>query len=117
MSHRQVWTKVNAPVDEGVRHLVEALSAFDGLQTVESCEDIGGRAWVCFYVGENPRDWNQAAALALGRIGPFLASRLGDLAEVSLRVTEIGAMQGELTVRLDALDDTVSLLHELATTC
>ena len=117
MSHRQVWTKVNAPVDEGVRELIEVLGVFKGLQTMESCEDVRGAAWVSFYVGEDPREWMPAAALVLGRIGPSLAERLGDLAGVSLRTTEIGFTQGELTVRLDALDDTVSLLRSLATVC
>ena len=37
-AHVLTWAKVNAPVDEGVKMLVEALSAFDGLETVESCE-------------------------------------------------------------------------------
>ena len=41
-AHPQVWAKVNAPVDEGVRALVEALSGFKGLQTTESCQDING---------------------------------------------------------------------------
>ena len=116
-AHPQVWAKVNAPLDEGVRALVEALSGFKGLQTTESCQDINGQACVLFFVGENPCDWRPAATLVLGRIGPSLAKRLGDLAGVPLRTTDIGDTQGELTVRLDALDDTVSLLRELATAC
>jgi len=32
-SHEQVWVKVNAPVDCGAAGIVEALSAFTGLET------------------------------------------------------------------------------------
>jgi hypothetical protein len=40
--HRQVWVKVNAPVDEGVAELVDALSTFPGLSTVASCQGHSG---------------------------------------------------------------------------
>lgn len=112
MSHRQVWARVNAPVDEGARGLVEALSAFEGLQTIESCQ--GPPVWVCFHVGYDPGAWEAPCRLVLGTIGPALMRAVGDGAEVSMRVTQVGFVQGELTVHPDVLDDTVSLLHTLA---
>ena len=115
-AHRQVWTKVNAHVDEGVADLVFALSSFQGLRTLESCQgDPDGAAWVCFFMGEDREDeWPLLANLLLGRVGPTLARELGDLAHVSIHVTGAGLVQGELTVRSDAMSDTVSLLLSLA---
>lgn len=104
--HRQVWTKVNAPVDEGVVGLIDALSSFPGLRSIESCQ--GPPAWVCFEVGVE--GWSELAALVLARFGPAL----GDLATAGIHVTGAGRARGELTVQPDALDDTVSLLHRLA---
>jgi len=36
--HRQVWVKVNAPVDAGIAPVVAALSEIDGVCTAASCE-------------------------------------------------------------------------------
>lgn len=102
--------KVNAPVDKGVAKLVEALSQFPCLRTIESCE--GPPAWVCFDVGE--QGWQGLAALVLGHIGPAIAAELGDLARVEIHVSETGISQGELTVRPGSMDDTVSLLRRHA---
>ena len=38
MPHRQVRVRVNAPVDEGIAPLVEALSRFHGVYTGSSCQ-------------------------------------------------------------------------------
>ena len=54
--HKQVWVKVNAPVDEGVAPLVLALSEFEGVCTHESCQG-GELAVVHFSCGE----WRETA--------------------------------------------------------
>lgn len=51
--HKQVWAKVNAHVDEGVAPLVEALSRFRGVRTLESCQGNGNGASVWFVCGED----------------------------------------------------------------
>ncbi len=57
MSHRQVFVKVNALVDEGANPLVAALSCFERLVTLDSCqEDRSGEAYVSFQFGD---DWHQ----------------------------------------------------------
>ena len=114
--HVQVWVRVNAHVDEGVRELIEALSRFPRLRTIESCQGDGKGAYVAFYYGGDREDeWPALAELLLGKIGPTLARELGDLVHTSIYVTECGLVQGELTVRPGAMDDTVKLLHLLAT--
>lgn len=98
MGHDQVFAKVNVPVDIGVRSIIEALSAFDGLQTVESCE--GPPIWVSFRYGrwwEHP--WRDLAAFLFGFLGPELAALIGDRASVQAVVSETGAVLAEITVR------------------
>ena len=50
--HRQAWVKVNTQVDRGIAALIEALSIFPELRTLESCEGTEDSAWVCF-------DWEE----------------------------------------------------------
>lgn len=113
--HDQVWTKVNAPVDRGVLELIDALSAFPKLQTVESCQ--GGDqtpAWVSFIYGqERTRQWRDLADFVLGRLGPALASELGDRISVLIQVHECGEARGELTVHPEVMRRTVKALKKL----
>ena len=99
--HKQVWVKVNAPVDQGIADLIQALSAFPRLHTIESCQGgLDNPAWVCFYYGDywvNP--WRDLADFVLGFLGPALAREAGDDVNVSIRVTGCGLPQGELTIR------------------
>ncbi len=71
MSHKQVEVKVNAPVDEGIAPLVEALSSIDGLITIESCQGGKEEAFVDFLYGET---WQE-----LGAVAERLASMLRPL--------------------------------------
>ena len=111
-AHVLTWAKVNAPVDVGVKMLVEALSAFEGLESVESCE--GPPAWVCFRYGrwwEDP--WRALAGFVLGRIGPHLATRLGDRVSVRVFLADTGGALAEITVREGAMVMTLDALAEL----
>lgn len=116
MAHRQIWLKVNAPVDEGVIDLIAALSAFPRLRTIESCEDIGdGARWVCFQYGDEDleRPWQQLAEFILGYFGPGLQQQVGDRADVSIRVTTSGLPRGELVVRCEAYPAAVKAIRKL----
>lgn len=55
MNHRQVFVKVNAPVDEDIAVLVTAMSSFNGLVTIDSCQKDrrSGEAYVSFHFGKN----------------------------------------------------------------
>ena len=112
--HRQIWVKVNAPVDCGVSSLVTALSAFAKLQTLESCEDIDGWAWVTFVYGEHwKKPWQELAEFVLDFLGPGLAQELGDRARLSIHVTEIGLYRAEMAVRSEAIPATIKALAKL----
>jgi hypothetical protein len=114
-THEQVWVKVNAPVDRGAGLLITALSAFPKLQTLESCEDLDGWAWVTFVYGEHwKRPWNDLAKFVLGFLGPALAKELGDRVRMSVQVTEAGLYRAEMAVQTAAIPATIKLLAKLS---
>jgi hypothetical protein len=95
--HHQVWAKVNAQVDKGIAPLIEALSAFPGVRTIESCEGKGDSAWVCFDCGEE-EGWKKVAEFVFTVIGPPLTAEFGDRMDLSVRVTESGTYRAEMTL-------------------
>ena len=113
--HKQTWAKVNASVDEGVKDLVEALSEFPPLQTVESCEDVGkGTAWVCFTYGHFRDDvGDELATFVLKFLGPRLVEELGDGIHISVYLDSAGLHFGELSVRSGWMKDTVRTLRTI----
>ncbi len=115
--HRDVPVKVNAWVDEGIADLVSALSEFDGIVTLESCQ--GGSqsgAWVCFRYGSSRHNsWRELAEFVLEFIGPKLADELGDVASVRVQVTSFGTAQGEISVAPGAESKVAKVLKKLRT--
>ncbi|HTY22768.1 MAG TPA: hypothetical protein VMC85_06540 [Desulfomonilaceae bacterium] len=114
--HKQVFMKVNVPVDEAIADLIAALSAFPKLQTKSSCQ--GGPnhpARVFFIYGDyQGKDfWRDLAEFALGFFGPALAREIGDRATVSLQVCESGLIQAELVVWLEALPLVLKALKKI----
>ena len=111
-----MWATVNAPVDEGIAELIEALARFPHLQTIESCEGgVSNHPWVCFVYGaywENP--WRDLAHFVLGYLGPRLMQELGDGVSVSIHVRESGTVQGELSVNPSALQGEIKALIRLS---
>ncbi len=114
--HKHVWVKVNAPVDHGVAELVEALSMFNGLETIESCEgDDNVPAWVGFWYGNHWDDpWRGLAEFVLGYLAPYLGQKVGDGAGLIIRSTESGRPRGEITVRSGAMPQVVEAVLSLA---
>ena len=114
--HRQKWVKINSAVDDKVAALINSLNAFPRLQTMESCQGAADRpAWVSFRYGNywtNP--WRELAHFVLDYLGQNLAHEIGDRADIAIRVTESGLIQGELTVRPGAIQSTIEALNRLA---
>jgi len=114
--HDQTWVKVNVPVDRGVESIVSALSAFSGLETVESCEgNLERGPWICFRYGaywEHP--WRELADFVLGYLAPGLARALGDDVNVRVQVTPSGQVFGELSMRPGAQRRVEAALAELS---
>lgn len=110
--HKQIYTKVNAPVDEGVCGIISALSAFSGLETVESCQGNGKiGAWVCFRYGEYwERPWQDLADFIFEKLAPGLVAAVGDDASIKIQVTASGQVFGELSVRPGANERVQSAL-------
>jgi hypothetical protein len=106
--HEQTWVKVNAPVDKGIAPLIEALSQFPSVRTLDSCEGTTETAWVCFDCGEV--DWKKLSEFVLSVIGPPLMAEFGDRIELTVRITESGLYRAEMTVSksvISAVSNTV----------
>ena len=110
MAHKQVWTKVNAAVDEGVVELIEALSSFPKLETFESCqgdsaeppskkEGVPARIWFQYGQHDHAHPYHDLAEFVLGYLGPGLMKELGDLVSIELRVDAEYRFTALLTVR------------------
>jgi hypothetical protein len=114
--HKQLWAKVNAPVDEQIKNLVEALSRFPKLQTIESCQGISeGSAWVCFYYGQYwLHPWRDLASFVLGFLGPRLTEELQDIVDLVVRVTTFGTFRAELTIRPGCIKAVTEILVNLS---
>ena len=72
MSHREVFVKVNVPVDRGIAVLVTALSSFEGIVTIGSCENDNrsGEAYVSFHFGKDDNqltDFLRRLSVGLGK--------------------------------------------------
>ena len=123
--HKQVWVKVNAPVDEGVVDLIHALSAFPKLETFASCQggyprsdsdEEGMPAMVFFHYGQDDfaHAHREIGEFVLGYLGPGLMKELGDLVSIGLGVKTEFVITAELTVRQGALPRTVRTIRKLA---
>lgn len=112
LPHEQVWTKVNAQVDRGIAPLISALSQFDALQTLSSCEGYEGRpATVSFRFGNS---WKELTEFLFGFFGPRLAQKVGDSARVAAEVTTWGEALGSLSVRPGCVEKVEAAVSELA---
>ena len=96
--------------------LVEALSSWPELQTIESCEgDKNTPAFVCFRYGRDDPDrpWQDVAEFVLDFLAPELLLRIGDGASIAVRCSDAGSVVADLWVRPGALDVALQALREL----
>lgn len=116
MNHKQVWTKVNTNVDEGIKNLVDALSLFPRLRTLSSCQCLSdNRAMVNFCYGEDSYGaWRDLSEFVLGWFGPRLSERVGDDVALSVRVTTLCSVQADLLIRPGALESVTNEIKNLA---
>ena len=114
-THKQVWAKVNAPVDSSIVTLIEALSDFTGLETIESCQGNGKEPIVVFFrYGEYWSDpWRPLADFVLGYLAPGLAKEIGDNASIVIRLDMSGVAQAHLKVRPGAVQQTIQVIRRL----
>jgi|GEM_PF-2034348 len=114
--HKQTWAKVNVPVDVGVGGIVETLSSFPNLETIESCEGDGEQGcWVCFRYGAYwKHSWCELANFVLGFLGDRLMKLVGDDATIKIQVTPSGNIFGELSVRPGAAPRVEAALRTLS---
>lgn len=98
--HRDVFVKVNAPVDEGIAEVVRLLSRIPGLETIESCQgDPQQRrrpAFVLFRLG----GWAELSQF-LGLISPQLVDP-HETVSVSIEAFNGGRPIGRIAFRSEA---------------
>lgn len=112
-THEQAWVKVNAAVDRGVVGLVEALSLFPELETIESCEGSDGEpAWICFHYGHE--GWRDLVEFVFDFLAPNLFLRVGDSVTLVVRPRESGAALADFSVRPESKREVELALRELS---
>ena len=73
-THKQVFTKVNVEVDEGIELVVSALSLFPQLSTRESCQGGNNLSATVFF--EYGNTWQKAAEFLFDYLAPKLWERV-----------------------------------------
>ncbi len=114
--HKQIYVKVNTPVDEGVAELIEALSLFPKLKTSESCEeDSPGKAWVSFYYGDYwDNAWSELSDFLFGYFSPKMNNYFNDDIDIVIRATEFSGARAEIFVPQHLIDSVAKKIRELA---
>lgn len=110
--HREIPVKVNAWADEGIADLVSALSEFDGLITLESCQgDAGEReAFVIFRYG----DWKQCGELLFGKILPAMSPDMRANVSLKLQAYDNDTASGFVSIEPSAVPDFVDCIRGLS---
>lgn len=119
--HRQIPVRVNTVADAAIAPLIEALSRFNNLRTIESCQgDVdnpNGKspAWVSFIYGKSPDYCNsELSEFVVTYFGPRLIESLGDRVILSIVFDTVGRARGELEIRPGALEQTISAISAIA---
>jgi len=105
-AHKQVWVKVNSPVDEGIAGLVERLNRIDELYTLDSCQGYDGWGWVYFRYG----DWRKLSKFVFCT----LASALRGIGEIVYRIESADGDEpmGKILFRAETIPQIVSALNQ-----
>lgn len=113
--HDQVYGKVNVPIDKGIINLINALSLFPQLQTIECCQgNSQSPAWVSFYYGQHwEHPWKDLTGFVLEYFGPGIVKQVGDRVDVLIRVAETGKIYCELTVKRGAISLVTKAIKKL----
>jgi len=114
MTHRQVFVKVNASVDEGIAPLVVALNQLARIHTIDSCEGYRGKeAYVYFSY------WGTARQLAsfLHNLSGYLGDCLDSCGDYRLEMEWLAGTTmptARIVCRRDYIGPLIEALTELA---
>ncbi len=102
--HKQVWVKVNTPVDEGMAELISLLNQVNCLYTLQSCQGYDEWGYVYFRYG----DWLKLGHFVFGKLAPILC----DIEEITLCVETIDGCEpmAKLSFRVEAIRRITSAL-------
>lgn len=95
------------------------MNSFPDMETIESCQGDGGnRAWVSFKYGDYFRHpWRELAEFMLDVLGPGIKNKVGDRADVLIRVSENQRVFGELSVEQGTIQRVTKVVRGLGRKC
>lgn len=110
--HAERQVKVNALVDEGIAPLVEALSAIDGLVTIESCqgEPYVRDAFVIFKMD----GWQATGNFLFEKLLPTLPPDLRAVTVVKLQAYDEDTAHGSIVLEPCAVDAVANLVQNIS---
>lgn len=113
--HKIAWAKVNVPVDEKIKDLIEALSLFPKLQTIESCQEfIKGKSYVCFQYGNHfTRHSKELTNFVFDFLGPRIVNILGDNIDISVRMGSNGKIFAELVIQNKIINQLTRIIQNM----
>ena len=82
--HKQVFTKVNVKVDEGIESVISALSLFPQLSTRESCQ--GGDKLNANVLFEYDNTWQESTKFLFEFLSPKLWEKVNNEAWLSIEL-------------------------------
>lgn len=104
--HKQVWVKVNTPVDEGLSELISLLNQIDRLYTLDSCQGYAGWGFIYFRYG----NWLKLGHFVFGKLAPALR----EIEEITLSLQTIDGDEpmAKLGIRKETIPQIVSVLKQ-----
>lgn len=116
MKHEQTYVRVNARVDIGIAELVDSLSRFPFVETLESCQGTPGEgedacpAFVYFVCGR----WQGMAEFVFGFLGPKLVDVADSAAMLSASTNGQGDPLVKIKMPAEVVSKVASVINELS---
>ena len=104
---------MNARVDAGIAPLVEALSEYANIRTLESCEGAEDPAYIIFDSGDE--DWESLSRFVFEVLGPSLMAEFGERVSLNVGIAESGVYRAEMTVNKIDIPAVSRAVRELTT--
>ena len=106
-THKQVWVKVNAKVDEKISNIITLLNTVENLFTLDSCEGYKGRAYVYFRYG----NYKTICKFLFGELAPKLIKQYGEDIALSVEIANDLEPIGKISFRKELTNKLYSTLQ------
>lgn len=105
--HKQIWAKVNCPVDEKIAKIVSLFNTIDGLMTLDSCE--GDEIWSYIYFKYG--NYKTICNFVFGELMPILTNKYGE--DIFLSVESADSLEpiGKISFRKELTNRLYTVLR------